>query len=398
VTGAAKQPRRSIVPLLSGVILRAQSDERLCELARKGSRPAFETIFERYNGELGAHAGRIVRPDRADDVVQQAMVKAWTTIVAGEDVADLRAWLHRIVHNAALNTIARRSYHDAAIPAHSPGATRTEELVESRLTAAGTLAALAALPEGQRRALTLTAIDGYDGREAAQAMGISEPALRQLLRRARSSMRSGMSAITPVPLLAWATTGAGDYATAGLAGAGAAGGLAVTAAKIATVIGVTGAAIGGVHVLQAENGHKSRPASKAGTSATGARVFTPALGLVPLAGSLGSYGRRRADGDAGELSGGERSAHGQSQRDPNEGGDVRSGSDGGDRGARDQRGPGAGGAGGTTDESPTAGTPGSRTAGNEGSRTAGNGAPGTPDNGGPTGSSDGAPSWDSASP
>ena len=384
------------MPLLSGVILRAQSDERLCELARKGSRPAFETIFERYNRELGAHAARIVRPDRAEDVVQQAMLKAWTTIVAGENVAELRAWLHRIVHNAALNTIARRSYDDAAIPAHSPGATCTEELAESRLTAAGTLAALAALPESQRTALTLTAIDGYSGREAAQTMGISEPALRQLVRRARSSMRSGVSAITPVPLLAWATAGAGDSTTAGLAGAGVAGGIAVTVAKVATVIGLTGAAIGGVHALQADHAHKHRPAPKAGSRATPLSGFTSALGVVPLAVRHGSPGGRSGQGHPGGRSGEDRGAHGQSQRGQDQERDGQSGSPGADRGAgaergaRDQQGAAAPGAGANTGDGGTAGS--------EGSRTADNGDPPTAGDGAPNGSSGGVSSADSRSP
>lgn len=384
VTGAAKQHRRSILPLLSAVILRAQSDERLCELTREGSRPAFETIFDRYSRELRAHAARIVRADRADDVVQQAMLKAWTTIVAGENVVELRAWLHRIVHNAALNTIARRSYNDSAIPADSPAATRTEELAESRLTAAGALTSLAALPDGQRTALTLTAIDGHSGREAAQTMGISEPALRQLVSRGRSSMRSGVSAITPVPLLAWATAGAGDSATAGLAGAGVAGGIAVTAAKVAAVIGVTGAAIGGVHALQPGDGrkHRSAPeATPARTSAIPQQRFTPAFGVVPLAGRHGSSGGHINQGQAGDRSGAGLDALSQSRRGDDQGRHGQSGSDGARQGAQDRRGAGVHGAGETAGDGGTAGR-----------------SPETAAGGGSDGASNGAPSANSGSP
>ena len=42
---------------------------------------------------------------RAEDVVQQALLAAWAALRRGDDVRDLRPWLHRIVHNTALNAL-----------------------------------------------------------------------------------------------------------------------------------------------------------------------------------------------------------------------------------------------------------------------------------------------------
>ncbi len=104
-------------PLLSGVVLRSQSDARLAQLAGDGHQLAFTTIFERYERELVAHAAGVVRSGRCEDVVQHAMLNAWSALLSGEVVAQPRAWLHRIVHNIALNTVARRGYDDGEIPA-----------------------------------------------------------------------------------------------------------------------------------------------------------------------------------------------------------------------------------------------------------------------------------------
>jgi len=226
-------------PLLSSVFLRAQSDERLSALARGGNRHAFAVIFERYASELRAHAARVVRPDRTEDVVQQAMLASWSALLDGAEVREVRAWLHRIVHNAALSTITKRGYDDVGLPESTAAPTLTEELAAGRLSVAEALAALARLPESQRAALTLTAVEGHSGSHAAQAMGLSENAFRQLVYRARSSVRSAISTITPLPLLNWAEGGAGAPEAVGIG----LGSLATTAKIAAAVIAVTGASI-----------------------------------------------------------------------------------------------------------------------------------------------------------
>lgn len=237
-------------PLLSGVLLRSQTDERLAALAGAGNQPAFNVIYERYRRELSAHARQIVRPDRADDVVQHAMLAVWDALLAGTEISDLRAWLHRVTHNAALDTISRRGYDDADIPGSSIAASRTDELAEGRLGAASALAALAALPESQRRALTLTALEGRSGHDAAVEMGISESAMRQLVYRARSSVRSAVTAITPVPLIDWLVSAGAAPATPAAISLGAAGGAAATLTKVLAVVGVTAATFGAARVLR----------------------------------------------------------------------------------------------------------------------------------------------------
>ncbi len=253
VTRTRKAGRWALRPLMSSAILRAQTDERLSSLARDRNQLAFTVLIERYDRELHAHAARIVRSDQADDVVQQAMLRAWIALLAGAEVTEPRAWLHRIAHNAALNMVSKRAYSESEMHDTTAAPTLTEELAEGRMTVAEALAAIAALPARQRQALVLTAIEGRSAGEAANTMGMSENAMRQLIHRARSGVRLAVSALTPLPLISWATNSAGESAAPIGFAVGGAGGIAATAAKVAAVVGVTGAALGGVHAIQSNH-------------------------------------------------------------------------------------------------------------------------------------------------
>ncbi len=241
-------------PLLSGVVLRSQSDARLSELARDGHQLAFTTLFERYQSELGNHAARIVRPGRGDDVVQDAMLKAWSALLSGEDVAEPRAWLHRIVRNVALSTVTRRGYDDTEIPESAASPHLTDDIAERRMSATEALAAVAALPDAQRRALTATALGGRSTTHAAADMGVSQGAMRQLVYRARNGVRSAVTAITPLPLIAAVLRHAGPGGAAAAGGIGTAGALSSVAAKTAVVLAVAAGGAGATTTLSHDRG------------------------------------------------------------------------------------------------------------------------------------------------
>ena len=66
------RPRRRVARLL----LATQPDTRLAALAGEGSDAAFEEIVRRHRPVLVAFAGRVASPSSADDVVQEAMLRA----------------------------------------------------------------------------------------------------------------------------------------------------------------------------------------------------------------------------------------------------------------------------------------------------------------------------------
>jgi RNA polymerase sigma factor (sigma-70 family) len=274
------------------MVLRSQTDERLVALTRDGHDQAFGAITERYRRELMAHARRLAPRDRCEDIVQQATLSAWRALRSQADVRDVRAWLHRIVHNVAVR-VAAGSLDQEQLSESIAASASTEGEVERRLAAREALAALAALPEPQRRAVQLTAIEGRSGREAAGALAISEGALRQLVHRARTTLRSAATALMPLPLVTWAAGGTNESVAGRIGEICAGAGIAATVTKVGTTVAVTATLVGGAtQVFTSGHGqathrgqrtaHRANSRAQAGAAAdTGNHVEASALWSAP---------------------------------------------------------------------------------------------------------------------
>ena len=230
-------------------LLRSQSDERLARLAGQGHERAFEAIVERYRRPLYRQCRRVLTEARAEDAVQQAFLAAWTALCRGDDVVDVGAWLHRIARNSALNLARAPGFDYAELRDSLRIVEGPEEALERRAVVRRTLAGIAALPEHQRQALLRTVVDGADQDEIARDLGLSNGAVRQLVHRARVSLRAAATAVSPLPLVAWvASVGVrGEPMAQRIAEGGASGasvGAAATAAKLGAVIVVASGAVG----------------------------------------------------------------------------------------------------------------------------------------------------------
>ncbi|HWW90966.1 MAG TPA: sigma-70 family RNA polymerase sigma factor [Solirubrobacteraceae bacterium] len=185
-----------------------QSDQRLLALARDGDERAFETLVRRHRRPLIRYCRRMgLSEARAEDVLQQALLQAWLALKRGSDVHAPKAWLHRTVHNIAVNVL--RSSRDDHGPLEdrkrvdtSPSA---ESAFERRIAVRQTLSDVAALPQMQRDAIVLTSIDGRSHAEVASALGVSHGAVRGLLYRARATLRDAAAVVVPQPALLWAS-------------------------------------------------------------------------------------------------------------------------------------------------------------------------------------------------
>lgn len=302
--------------------LSVQPDTRLVELAAEGDERAFETLVKRHRRSLAAYCRRIGLPEhRAEDVVQQSLTRAWVALSGGAEVREPRAWLYRIVHNTTMNAIRaeRRHLHEpievAATAEALPGAGE----IDAGLRARDALGHVAALPEQQRDALLLTAIEGRSHDEAANVMGLSDGAVRGLLYRARTNLRRAAAAFGPQGLLGWIGRGAGDGALAGrtaeLSAGGAAAGAAGLLGKGAIATGVAALLAAGGTIVHLEGGsargHRhvaavSRAASAARGSTT-ARASAVADAQLPSGSAkpvVNRAVRRSSAGAAAPLQGG----------------------------------------------------------------------------------------------
>ena len=159
-------------------------------------------------------------------MLQASFVRAWQALRAGTDVRDLRPWLYRIAHNQALNTLRAAGSALPAVAAELP-AISLEAEVERREELRAALHGIEALPDRQRAALVAIAVADRPHADVARELGMSDGALRQLLLRARTTLRAAATALTPYPLMSWL-----------------AGGQEATAARVAEVaVGAGGAGV-----------------------------------------------------------------------------------------------------------------------------------------------------------
>ena len=123
---------------------------------------------------MGGRAAHLGDPEDAADAVQNALVSAFRNAASYRGDAAVTTWLHRIVVNACLDLVRRRSVRPAdPLPddeARHPADPR--DPIGARVTSLVVEEALATLPVEQRAALVLVDVQGYSVEEAAQILGL----------------------------------------------------------------------------------------------------------------------------------------------------------------------------------------------------------------------------------
>ncbi|MFF4456352.1 RNA polymerase sigma factor [Streptomyces goshikiensis] len=136
-------------------------------------------------------------PQDAEDAAQEALIILYRKIGMLRASGALASWMFRIVRNECLRR-ARTMLHDPPRPRDATAVESAEEEVMRRLEAERVAAAVAALPEDQRRVLVMRDLQGYSGRMTADALGLSTAAMKSRLHRARATVRSALSAVAPL--------------------------------------------------------------------------------------------------------------------------------------------------------------------------------------------------------
>ena len=173
------------------------SDTEVVRRVLDGDTALFEILMRRYNQRLYRVARGILADDgEAEDVMQDAYVRAYTHLGQFAGRARFATWLTRIAVYEALAR-ARRGRRQVQIGDLSPrkedSMTSTERGPEQRAIQRNLQAlletAIDALPESFRAVLVLREVEGLSTAETADSLGISESLVKTRLHRAHTALR-----------------------------------------------------------------------------------------------------------------------------------------------------------------------------------------------------------------
>ncbi len=128
------------------------------------------------------------RADRADDLVQETLVKAWKHQDSFQTGTNVRAWLHTILRNEFYSQIRkrRREVEDADGVYSNKIAVSGGQ--EDHMDMADMRVALMQLPEDQREAIILVGASGFSYQEAAEICGVAVGTVKSRVSRARERL------------------------------------------------------------------------------------------------------------------------------------------------------------------------------------------------------------------
>ena len=179
-------------------------DHALMERVGAGDHAAFRELVERHqNAVVGTVAKMLGNSSDAEDISQQVFLRIWRHAKRYRPDAKFTTYLYTITRNLVFNETRRRgrkkevSADEREENSHhliedSPDRQPDAEALQAELQRAVD-DAIAALPEAQRMAVILRRYDQLPYEEIAVVLGLSLPAVKSLLFRARTGLREALS-------------------------------------------------------------------------------------------------------------------------------------------------------------------------------------------------------------
>ena len=168
------------------------------EKARNGDRGAFGKLVRRYQRRVYMTAYRMMgNHDDANDVAQEAFIRAFRGMGGFNARSDFFTWLYRIVVNVSLNHLRKARKHrtvsmdDVVLPEplSQQAATDPSRSADLRRMVVDVENVLGTLPETLRATVVLVILDGMSYREAAEVLECSEGTVGWRVHEARQKLR-----------------------------------------------------------------------------------------------------------------------------------------------------------------------------------------------------------------
>ena len=167
----------------------ADAEQADVALAASGDGRAFERLYRSHVARIHSLVRRMLSADEADDVTQDAFVRAWDKLGTFRGEAAFGTWLHRLAVNVIL---ARRKTIGVERGRYHGGADALDTVAGRPGTQDLTLdfeEAIARLPDGARQVFVLHDIAGYTHEEIAELLGVVPGTSKSQLHHARMALR-----------------------------------------------------------------------------------------------------------------------------------------------------------------------------------------------------------------
>jgi len=169
---------------------------KLIAQCKKGSSKAQIEIYKLYSKAMFNTSLRIVKNEaEAEDLIQEAFLKAFKNIKKFSEEVSFGAWLKKIVVNISLDALKKRKIEFENIDEHNSIKYNENEKynengnLEVELEVKKVKDAIMKLPDGYRIILTLYLLEGYDHNEISEIVGISASSSRSQLARAKVKLK-----------------------------------------------------------------------------------------------------------------------------------------------------------------------------------------------------------------
>lgn len=165
------------------------SEQELIEGCRKADRSCQKALYERYCRKMMAVCLRYSKTTaEAEDILQEGFIKVFHGIKNFRQESKLETWITRIMVNTALNQQRRKMYLYPMVDVQEIDLPE-DEVSLSGINFSQLIEMVRSLPHGCQMVFNLFAIEGFNHKEIADALGISEGTSKSQYARARSLLQ-----------------------------------------------------------------------------------------------------------------------------------------------------------------------------------------------------------------
>jgi RNA polymerase sigma factor (sigma-70 family) len=167
------------------------TEAEIVEGCKAGKRELQKALYTRFSGKMYAVCLRYSKSrEEAEDILQDGFIKVFHSIQQFMGAGSFEGWIRRIIVNTALEALRKKKLDFSSFDIEQAENHNAQSFdMTSQVSANDLLTIIQELPTGYRTIFNLYAIEGYQHKEIAVMLGISEGTSKSQLARARNMLQ-----------------------------------------------------------------------------------------------------------------------------------------------------------------------------------------------------------------